>query len=65
MRVNKYLVLVSGDMILMQEGVHVANLKSTEQYCNANMKHQLKYYPKDIQETASHIELIESYKDCL
>lgn len=62
MKVNKYLILHSGDVITMQTNLTVVNLQQSQDACNANLKDQLKDYKKDIQESASHIELVLIHK---
>ncbi len=63
MVVNKYLVLHSGDRILMQEGIITVCIKAHENFLNENLEKELTYAPRDIRETASHIELILEHKD--
>jgi hypothetical protein len=63
MLVNKYLILYSGDKILMQSRCFVIDKNKSQDYCNTNLKDQIKIYPKDIRDTASHIEFIACHED--
>tara|TARA_R110000822_G_scaffold275773_1_gene397888 strand:+ start:21356 stop:21544 length:189 start_codon:yes stop_codon:yes gene_type:complete len=54
---RQYLVLHSGDRTLMKFNYWVEDIEAKTKYLNDALQDQLKYYSKDIKETASHIEL--------
>lgn len=54
---RQYLVLHSGDRTLMKFNYWVEDIATKTKYLNDTLEEQLKYYPKDIKEAASHIEL--------
>lgn len=63
MLVNKYLVLHSGDRILMSRKLKVLDIKKQEEYFNLTLEQELKDYKRDVQDAASHIELVLSHKE--
>jgi hypothetical protein len=63
MIVNKYLVLHSGDRILMSANLFVADIHYSQKFFNGNIKTELKSYKPDVQQTADYIELIMVHQD--
>ncbi len=57
MKTIQWLVLHSGDKLVMKENHHVVDKESKLKFLNDNLQGQIKHYPAWLQETASHIEL--------
>jgi hypothetical protein len=62
MKVNKYLVLHSGDSILLSSGMDISCLTTATEYYNKDILSQIKHCVKDVQDSASHIELVPTFK---
>lgn len=63
MKVNKYLVLHSGDKILISTNLNVPCINTAQNHLNSNLEQELRWFKKDVQESASHIELVLTHKD--
>jgi hypothetical protein len=65
MKVNKYLVLHSGDRVLLSKNLEVLHVQNHEQFFKDNFKEELAKHSiaRDLQQSASHIELVLTYKD--
>jgi len=61
MKVHKYLVLHSGDRILLQPNMSIEDITTATEYYNKYLEEQVKYCITDIKEAASHIELVHSH----
>lgn len=63
MKVNKYLILHSGDRILMCKYLETTCIEWATAYFNKNLDKELERFKRDVRESASHIELVLSHKD--